>query len=193
MIKPPPLWRANLLAIVLFTAGLATAQEGSFLKEEDTPKAVFPDANSFERKIIRSSAELREKIQQRLGKTKTSIWEDTYVTFTVKKADAVIGYAVIVEEIGKHRPITFVVGVGLDRKIKDAALIAYREAYGGEVRDRRFLQQYRGKQLNDPLLPFRDIHNISGATMSVEAIGRGSKKALALVEIIYLDGLEPTK
>jgi hypothetical protein len=193
MIKPPPLWRANLLAIVLFTAGLATAQEGSFLKEEDTPKAVFPDANSFERKIIRSSAELREKIQQRLGKTKTSIWEDTYVTFTVKKADAMIGYAVIVEEIGKHRPITFVVGVGLDRKIKDAALIAYREAYGGEVRDRRFLQQYRGKQLNDPLLPFRDIHNISGATMSVEAIGRGSKKALALVEIIYLDGLEPTK
>ena len=193
MIKPPPLWRANLLAIVLFTAGLATAQEGSFLKEEDTPKAVFPDANSFERKIIRSSAELRDKIQQRLGKTKTSIWEDTYVTFTVKKADAVIGYAVIVEEIGKHRPITFVVGVGLDRKIKDAALMVYREAYGGEVRDRRFLQQYRGKQLNDPLLPFRDIHNISGATMSVEAIGRGSKKALALVEIIYLDGLEPTK
>lgn len=193
MIKPPPLWRANLLAIVLFTAGFATAQEGSLLKEEDAPKAIFPDANSFERKIIRSSAELREKIQQRLGKTKTSIWEDTYVTFTVKKADAVIGYAVIVEEIGKHRPITFVVGVGLDRKIKDAALIAYREAYGGEVRDRRFLQQYRGKQLNDPLLPFRDIHNISGATMSVEAIGRGSKKALALVEIIYLDGLEPTK
>ena len=193
MIKPPPLWRANLLAIVLFTAGLATAQEGSFLKEEDTPKAVFPDANSFERKIIRSSAELRDKIQQRLGKTKTSIWEDAYVTFTVKKADAAVGYAVIVEEIGKHRPITFVVGVGLDRKIKDAALMVYREAYGGEVRDRRFLQQYRGKQLNDPLLPFRDIHNISGATMSVEAIGRGSKKALALVEIIYLDGLEPTK
>jgi hypothetical protein len=193
MIKPSALWRANLLAIVLFTAGFATAQEGSFLKEEDAPKAVFPDANSFERKIIRSSAELRDKIQQRLGKTKTSIWEDAYVTFTVKKADAVVGYAVIVEEIGKHRPITFVVGVGLDRKIKDAALIAYREAYGGEVRDRRFLQQYRGKQLNDPLLPFRDIHNISGATMSVEAIGRGSKKALALVEIIYLDGLEPTK
>jgi hypothetical protein len=193
MVKPPALWRANLLAIVLFTAGLAAAQEGSFLKEDDAPKAVFPDATSFERKIIRSSAELREKIQQRLGKTKTSIWEDAYVTFTVKKADAVIGYAVIVDEIGKHRAITFVVGVGLDRKIKDAALMVYREAYGGEIRDRRFLQQYRGKQLNDPLLPFRDIHNISGATMSVEAVGRASKKALALVEIIYLDGLEPTK
>ena len=66
--------------------------------------------------------------------------------------------------------------------------MVYREAYGGEVRDRRFLQQYKGKQLKDPLLPYRDIQNISGATLSVEAIGRGSKKALALVDLVYLEG-----
>jgi hypothetical protein len=170
---------------------LASAQEGIFLKEEEAPKAVFPQATSFERRVIRSSEGLKEKLQQRLGRTKTSVWEDSYVTFIAKKGDAILGYAVVVEEIGKHRPITFIVGVGADRKIKDAALMIYREAYGGEIRDRRFLQQYKGKQLPDPLLPFRDIQNISGATMSVEAIGRGSKKALALVETIYLDGAEP--
>ncbi|HEX2931461.1 MAG TPA: FMN-binding protein [Candidatus Binatia bacterium] len=125
-----------------------------------------------------------------MGKTKTSLWEESYVVFVAKKGDATLGYAVIVEEIGKHRPITFIVGVGADRKIKDAALMVYREAYGGEVRDRRFLQQYRGKSLKDPLLPFRDIQNISGATMSVEAIGRGSKKALALVEVAFFEGAE---
>jgi hypothetical protein len=170
---------------------LATAQEGIFLKEQEAPKAVFPEGTSFDRRIIRSTEELKEKIRQRLGKTKTSVWEDSYVTFIAKKGDAILGYAVIVEEIGKHRPITFVVGVGADRKIKDAALMIYREAYGGEIRDRRFLQQYKGKQLQDPLLPFRDIQNVSGATMSVEAIGRGSKKALALVEVIYLEATEP--
>jgi hypothetical protein len=174
----------------LGTPLLASAQEGIFLKEEEAPKAVFPETTSFERRVIRSTEELKEKIRQRLGKSKTSIWEDSYVTFTVKKADSILGYAVIVEEIGKHRPITFIVGVGTDRKIRDAALMVYREAYGGEVRDRRFLQQYKGKQLKDPLLPFRDIQNISGATMSVEAIGRGSKKALALVEAVYLEGAE---
>lgn len=175
----------------LETPLLASAQEGRFLKEEEAPKAVFPQGTSFDRRIIRSTEELKEKIRQRLGKTKTSIWEDSYVTFIAKKGDAILGYAVIVEEIGKHRPITFIVGVGADRKIKDAALMVYREAYGGEIRDRRFLQQYQGKQLKDPLLPFRDIQNISGATMSVEAISRGSKKALALVEAVYLEGTEP--
>jgi hypothetical protein len=168
----------------------ASAQEGIFLKEEEAPKAVFPDADSFGRKVIPTTAELKEKIKQRMGKTATSIWEDSYVTFVAKKGDAILGYAVIVEEIGKHRPITFVVGVGTDHKIKDAALMVYREAYGGEVRDRRFLQQYKGKQLKDPLLPYRDIQNISGATMSVEAIGRGSKKALALVDLIYFEGAD---
>jgi H+/Na+-translocating ferredoxin:NAD+ oxidoreductase subunit G len=183
-------WLAWLISS-LATPRLATAQEGIFLKEEEAPKAVFPEASSFERRVIPSSETLKTKIQQRLGRTKTSIWEDSYVTFIAKKGDAILGYAVIVEEIGKHRPMTFIVGVGADRKIKDAALMVYREAYGGEVRDRRFLQQYKGKQLQDPLLPFRDIQNVSGATMSVEAIGRGSKKALALVEAVYLDATEP--
>jgi FMN-binding domain len=140
--------------------------------------------------VIRSTEELKEKIRQRMGKTKTSVWEDSYVTFIAKKGETILGYAVIVEEIGKHRPITFIVGVGNDRKIKDAALMVYREAYGGEVRDRRFLQQYKGKELKDPLLPYRDIQNISGATLSVEAIGRGSKKALALVDLIYIEDAE---
>ena len=165
---------------------LASAQEGIFLTEEEASKAVFPEVSSFERKVIQSNEELRAKIRKLMGKTKTSIWEDSYVTFIAKRGETILGYAVIVEEIGKHRPITFIVGIGTDGKIKDTALMVYREAYGGEVRDRRFLQQYKGKELKDPLLPYRDIQNISGATLSVEAVGRGNKKALALVDIVYL-------
>jgi Na+-translocating ferredoxin:NAD+ oxidoreductase RnfG subunit len=170
---------------------LAFGQEGVFLKEEEAPRAVFPQASAFDRKVIRSTDELKEKIRQRMGKTKTSLWEDAYVTFVAKNGEAILGYAVVVEEIGKHRPITFVVGVGTDGKIKDVALMVYREAYGGEVRDRRFLQQYKGKELKDSLLPYRDIQNISGATLSVEAVGRASKKALALIDAVYLEGKEP--
>jgi hypothetical protein len=180
------------LVLILFLGRplLAFGQEGVLLKEEEAPKAVFPEASSFERREIRSNEELKAKMRKRMGRTKTSLWENSYVTFIAKKGDTILGYAVIVEEIGKHRPITFVVGVGSDHKIKDAALMIYREAYGGEVRDRRFLQQYKGKDLKDPLLAYRDIQNISGATLSVEAIGRGSKKALALVDVVYLNGAE---
>ena len=187
----PGKWRCLIcLVSSLGSPLMASAQEGIFLKEEEAPKAVFPDATSFLRKVIPSNDDLKDKIKQRMGKTLTSLWEDSYVTFVAKKGETILGYAAIIEEIGKHRPITFIVGVGLDRKIRDAALMVYREAYGGEVRDRRFLQQYKGKDLKDPLLPYRDIQNISSATMSVEAIGRGSKKALALLEVVYFEGTE---
>lgn len=161
-------------------------QEGVFLKEEEAAKAVFPEAASFERVVVPSNGTLREEIKERMGRVPTSLWEPSYTTFVVKKGQAILGYAVIVEEIGKHRPITFVVGVSRDGKVTDAALMAYREPYGGEVREGRFLRQYRGKDLNASLVPYRDIRNITGATLSVEAIGRGVKKALALVQVVYL-------
>lgn len=177
---------APLLLLLFALPLLAPCQEGLFLKEEEAPKAVFPEATAFERQAIPSGPELREKLKQKMGRSRTSLWESSYVVFTAKKGQALLGYAVIVEEIGKHRPITFVVGVSGEGKVRDAAVMVYREPYGGEVRDRRFLAQYEGKDLRSPLLPFRDIRNIAGATLSVEAIGRGIKKALALVEIIFL-------
>ncbi len=181
------MWK-GLVSFILFTTLplLVWGQEGVFLREDEVPKAVFPDATSFEHRVIPSAVELREMIRTRMGKTKTSLWESSYVTFVAKRGEIILGYAVIVEEIGKHRPITFVVGVEKDGRVKDVALMVYREPYGGEVRDERFLAQYQGKDLKAPLLPYRDIRNITGATLSVKAIGRGAKKALALVEIIYL-------
>jgi hypothetical protein len=55
--------------------------------------------------------------------------------------------------------------------LRDIVVLAYREAYGGEIRDKRFLRQYRGKTMAAPMLPYQDIINIAGATMSVQATG----------------------
>lgn len=181
-------WKCTVwffLLLVFSHPLLVLGQEGVFLKEGEAPKSVFPDATSFERRVIPSDPKLREKIKERMGQTKSSLWGDSYITFIAKRGETILGYAVIVEEIGKHRPITFVVGVEKDGKVRDVALMVYREPYGGEVKDQRFLAQYQGKDLKAPLLPYRDIRNITGATLSVEAIGRGIKKALSLVEIVY--------
>jgi len=177
---------------MLVSAGIALlprslrAQAGIFLSVEEAPRAVFPEGTSFERRVVTSSAQLRAAIMAELSQTRPSLWEPEYVIFTARRDDSVLGQAVIVEEIGKHRPITFVVGVRPDGGVQDVALMVYREPYGGEVRNSRFLAQYRGKDLTAPLLPFRDIRNITGATLSAEAIGRGVRKALALLKALAL-------
>jgi len=162
----------------------ALAQEGVFLSEGDAPRAVFPDADHFERQVVSATPDFRDRMRAFLGGVRPSVWEGRYVTFNALQGPISLGYAVIVEEIGKHRPISFVVGVQPDGKVRDVAVMAYREAYGGEVRSRRFLAQYRGKSSTDDLRPYAEIKNIAGATLSVEAAGRAVTKALAVVDVM---------
>src|SRR5512139_600759 len=167
-------------ALVLLTlCAAAGAQEGVFLSEDQAPGAVFPAADRFERDVVPATPELHERLRVLLAPAEPSVWEDHYVIFKASRGDNLVGYAVIVEEIGKHRPITFVVGVRPDDRVNDVAVMAYREAYGGEVKNKRFLAQYHDHASADPLQPFADIKNIAGATLSVDAAGRAVKKALA--------------
>ena len=96
----------------------------------------------------------------------------------------------ICEEIGKHRPITFIAGVTPEGKVKDVAIMRYREPQGAEVRRRAFLGQFAGKNLSNPIMQYQDIHNVSGATLSVRAMSRGVRKALAVVQAAYLNPQE---
>ncbi|MBI3989299.1 MAG: FMN-binding protein [candidate division NC10 bacterium] len=166
------------------------AQTGVFLTEQEAPEAVFPEATAFERQVIKATPELREKMQALMGKFKPSIWEDAYTTFLAKKGGEFLGYAVIVEEIGKHRPITFVVGIQPDHKVHDVAIMVFREPYGGQVKERIFLKQYRGKSVTESFLPFQSVRSVAGATLSIHALARGIKKAAALVQAVYQEGKE---
>ena len=165
--------------LVLGPAGLA-AQEGVFLTADEASRQLFPDATAIEPRTLLATRALQQRIIDLLGRP-PSFWEESYRIVTITRADAVAGFVVVVEEIGKHRPITFAVGVRQDGKVRDMAVLAYREAYGGEIKDKRFLSQYRDKGLGDLLLPYRDIRNISGATLSVQATGRAARKAIAVL------------
>jgi len=70
-------------------------------------------------------------------------------------------------------------------EVTDVAVMVYRETRGGEVKEQRFLRQFHGKKLSDPIQVNRDIVNYTGATLSSHAIARGVKKALALAELFY--------
>jgi Na+-translocating ferredoxin:NAD+ oxidoreductase RnfG subunit len=83
----------------------------------------------------------------------------------------------ILDEIGKEEPITagFVVENG---KITQATVLAYRESRGWEVRYANFLKQYQGVSLQPDSQLNKNIDGISGATLSVRAMGRMARLAL---------------
>jgi hypothetical protein len=181
-----------VMAAIVFVLAPAFAASGSdrtdiFLTIEEAPQAVFPEADSFERRDVPSDAAFRRKLQQLVGTASPSMLEPFYITFEARKEGRVIGYAVICEEIGKHRPITFIVGTGLDGSVRDVAIMMYREAIGGEVRYPGFLKQFHEKRLEDAITHRRDIKNVTGATLSARSMSRGVRKALAVLQLAYED------
>lgn len=101
---------------------------------------------------------------------------------------SLLGYAMILEERGKYRPITFMVGADPGFEIIGVEVMVYREDRGDEVRHGRFLRQYRGKSLTDPIRTHRDIVNITGATISVGSLNTGVRRALETLGRIYGPG-----
>ena len=63
--------------------------------------------------------------------------------------------------------------------------MSYQEKRGRPIARMSFLQQYRGKSLDDTLEVGRDIVGISGATISSRAATFEVKKALVLYNEIY--------
>jgi len=178
--------RACLVLLLVLAAVPAGAQEGQFLSEVEAPHAVFPDADSVTRSEVEVTPALRDAVSARLDGVHASVWESRWVVFRAEHGGTLLGHAVVVEEIGKHRPITFVVGLRPDGRVADVAVMAYREAYGGEIRSARFLSQYHDKGPADAVRPYRDIRNVAGATLSVEAASRAVKKAQALAAALGL-------
>jgi FMN-binding domain len=96
----------------------------------------------------------------------------------------------ILDEIGKEEPITvgFVVENG---KIVQTSILAYRESRGGEVRHANFLKQYQGAGLQPDSQLNKNIDGISGATLSVRAMGRMARLALYYNQISQAEAVKP--
>ena len=177
----------TLLAILFVLAaapGHAQQETTVYLTLDQASKTLFPGAQ-IERKDVPSTHEFREKLTKALGRVTPTVWEDEYVTFIARQNNQIVGYAIVIDEIGKVNPFTLMVSTTPQFKVRDVAVMVYRETRGGEITQKRFLAQYKGKGSSDPLLLNRDIVGISGATLSVQGANRAVHKALAVLELVY--------
>ena len=154
-----------------------------FMTEEDAVKMTLPKSERIRKAVIRLNHEKKDAIEQRIG------WkfpEESFELYIGETGDKIDGYAMVQNTIGKHKHMTYMVGVDSRGACTDVELLVFREAKGSEVGRKRFNAQYEGKTVSDPIRINKDIINISGATMSVRSINAGVKRVLVLVDEFYL-------
>lgn len=149
--------------------------------DSEALREIFGDIDSVFCDTITVGRSLKTQLEDRLER---QVRDSVYVLYDVFRDGDYMGMAVIADERGKYRPITFMAGIGPKLRVVDVRVLVYRESRGGEVQRTRFLKQYRDKNLDDPIRINRDIINITGATISVHALNAGVRKALAVAEHI---------
>jgi len=154
-----------------------------FLTEDEGVKIMLPKSERVRKDRIKLSSEKKTQIEERIG------WkfpEEEFEVYIGETGTRVDGYAMVQNTIGKHKPMTYMVGVDGQGSVSDIELLVFRESRGSEIRQKRFNSQYEGKTVLDPVRINKDIINISGATMSVRSMSAGIKRVLVLVDEFYL-------
>ncbi len=152
-------------------AGGVYQEPDAFIQES------FPGAKP-EAKIFWPSAELKQKIERVLG--------HAYQSLRIRYWQTGQRTAWILEEIGKDKPIT--TGVLINQhKIEKIRVLVFRESRGWEVRHGFFTEQFDNATLDKDLQLDRHIDNISGATLSVNALEKIARLALLLEQQVTAD------
>ena len=138
----------------------------------------FPAPVAVEAVAFTPDAPTRDALRETLG---YPLPHPTYTIRVGRQAGAVVGYAILDEQLGQHEPIDFGVLLGPDGRVARVEVLVYREAYGDGVRGEAFRAQFRGLGLDAPMRPGRDIRIVSGATISTRSISVGVRRACALI------------
>ncbi|MDH5563724.1 MAG: FMN-binding protein [Nitrospirota bacterium] len=166
-----------------FLTSQELGHEEVYMTPEEAALSMFPKSDKITSELIMLSPDQKSLIEERIG------WhfpETTFECFVGETKGHVDGWACIQNTIGKHKPMTYMVGVDPQGEIINVEVLVFRESRGSEVRKKRFNYQYQGMTAYDPIRINRDIINISGATMSVRSMSAGVKRVLVLAEEFYL-------
>ncbi len=161
-----------------------------YLSADEAMKLAFPAASRFDVTSVAVPDAVRASLSERLGEPFSAATIEVHRAFASDGgSERLVGRAVLNDDVGKYRPITYLVAVDAKGEVVRVELLVYRESHGGEVRARGFLDQYEGKTTADSVRVGKDITSISGATLSARAISKGVKRTLLLLQA--LDAVTP--
>jgi Na+-translocating ferredoxin:NAD+ oxidoreductase RnfG subunit len=115
-------------------------------------------------------------------KARSRFMFDHVYFWKISESNSLVGVAILDNVLGKLLPITYLTCFNLDGQLINAHIVKYREDYGYEVGNRRWLNQFLGLDASSDYKVGKNIDGISGATISVNSVTRGINRSAIIVE-----------
>ncbi|MGD8228684.1 MAG: FMN-binding protein [Desulfobacteraceae bacterium] len=193
------IWRRNvllgLMAIWSSVVLVVVSHAFTLMTEEQALKDMFGDLE-----VKKETMRLRGKtldavlekldgrlVYEQVGSESAPVTASKKIDFYVAYREGKpIGVAIIDVQPGRWGPVEFIIGMDFQGRVRKVRVMSYQEKRGRPIARRSFMTQYVGKTLNSTLQVGRDITGISGATISSRAATFSVKKALVLLDEVYL-------
>ncbi len=169
------LWPMSVLALTA-----RQAQAKLFMNQEKALAKAFPEADAVERKTLFLTPEQARAVEE---ESRTRV-DSSIVTYYVgKKGDTPLGTAFFSTRVVRTMPMLLMTVVKPDGRVAFVEVLAFYEPEDYLPRP-SWLRQYQNKLLNDRLRIRRDIPNVTGASLTCQAINDGVRQTLALHHVI---------
>lgn len=166
-------------------AATAPAFATQYLSPEQAQKLMFPEADAFRPQPLALDTAQMQKVEGLAGlPARSAQWR----AIAAYKGDALLGYVVLDDVIGKFELISYAVGVNLDATVRSVEILTYRESHGAEIRLPAWRRQFTGKSAGKTtgggeLRVGAGIQNISGATLSCTHVTDGVRRIAAVAQV----------
>ena len=117
-------------------------------------------------------------------KARSRFMFDHVYVWKISESNSLVGVAILDNVLGKSLPITYLTCFNMDGQLINAHIVKYREDYGYEVGNKRWLNQFIGLDVNSDFIIGKNIDGISGATISVNSVTRGINRSAIIVEYL---------
>jgi hypothetical protein len=169
--------RLYLLIAAIAIVGIAlAAQARVFMTQQQALASAFPAGSAVTRQTFFLTPEQQAAARKESG---VELKDRMLVRYTGSSAGHVLGYAYFDTHRVRTLPETVMIVVGADGKVQKIEILSFDEPPDYQPRP-RWIEQFRGRKLDDELSLRGAIRPISGASLSGRAIVDASRKVLAL-------------
>jgi Na+-translocating ferredoxin:NAD+ oxidoreductase RnfG subunit len=162
--------RSFLLASAAFVAGGGRAVAKTYLTVPQAQKSLW-GGTALRQQDVTLTKEQMKSIQ---AACKVRVRSNTVRAWKAGGG----GWFIVDQIIGKHEFIDMAVAIGSDGKVKGVEILEYRESYGHQIINVKWLAQFIGKGPGKRLEIDKDIRNISGATLSSVHVMEGVNRLI---------------
>lgn len=180
-MAPRSSWYA--IAPILLVAP-ASAHATTYLTVPQAQRQMFPSASGF----LERSVDFTLAQRKAIGRASGTAAPRSQRIYEARSGGGQIGWLIVDQVLGKHEMITYALALAPDGEVRSVEILDYRETYGGEIRGPAWRRQFTGKRAGHSLKLGKDIHNISGATLSSRHVTDGVRRLLVTYQLLLAGG-----